>query len=294
MYKQAMKILIKTLVVTVVISLMPIVISELAPEYDGFNLEAADDTKKKKTRKRVKLPSKKAQKLLQTVQPFLEEEMWDEAIEMLAVIGTDPKFTETDRARMHWYFGYIYFAQEKYDLAIVEYENLLASEGSDFKLQNQARFSLAQLAFIKEDYRKSIKYLLAWIEEEDEPSSQGYSLIATAYFQLEDFRNARTFIETAIELAESRDIPIKVIDEETGEEVETGETKKAVARENDYLLKIAVYSELKEDLDVLPIYKILAVNYPKKRYWVGLSSFCLLYTSPSPRDQRGSRMPSSA
>ena len=271
MYKQAMKILIKTLVVTVVISLMPIVISELAPEYDGFNLEAADDTKKKKTRKRVKLPSKKAQKLLQTVQPFLEEEMWDEAIEMLAIIGTDPKFTETDRARMHWYFGYIYFAQEKYDLAIVQYENLLASEGSDFKLQNQARFSLAQLAFIKEDYRKSIKYLLAWIKEEDEPSSQGYSLIATAYFQLEDFRNARTFIETAIELAESRDIPIKVIDEETGEEVETGETKKAVARENDYLLKIAVYSELKEDLDVLPIYKILAVNFPKKRYWVGLS-----------------------
>jgi hypothetical protein len=250
---------------------MPIVISELAPEYEGFNLEAADDTKKKKTRKRVKLPSKKAQKLLQTVQPFLEEEMWDEAIEMLAVIGTDPKFTETDRARMHWYFGYIYFAQEKYDLAIVEYEKLLASEGSDFKLKNQARFSLAQLAFIKEDYRKSIKYLLAWIKEEDEPSSQGYSLIATAYFQLEDFRNARTFIETAIELAESRDIPIKVIDEETGEEVETGETKKAVARENDYLLKIAVYSELKEDLDVLPIYKILAVNFPKKRYWVGLS-----------------------
>ena len=71
MYKQSMKILVKTLVVTVVISLMPVVISELAPEYDGFNLEAAD-TKKKKTRKRVKLPSKKAQKLLQTVQPFLE------------------------------------------------------------------------------------------------------------------------------------------------------------------------------------------------------------------------------
>jgi len=270
MYKQVMNILIKTFVVTIVISLMPIVISELVPEYDGFNIEAAD-TKKKKTRKRVKLPSKKAQKLLQTVQPFLEEEMWDEAIEMLSVIGTDPKFTETDRARMNWYFGYIYFAQEKYDLAIIEYEKLLRSEGSDFKLQNQARFSLAQLAFIKEDYRKSVKYLLEWIEEEEEPSSQGYSLIATAYFQLEDFKKAKNFIEKAIEIAESRDIPIKVIDEETGEEVETGETKKAVARENDYLLKIAVYNELKEDLDVLPIYKILAVNFPKKRYWVGLS-----------------------
>ena len=27
---------------------------------------------------------------------------------------------------------------------------------------------------------------------------------------------------------------------------------------------------------------------------IGLYSICLLYTSPSPRDQRGSRMPSSA
>ena len=39
MYKQTMKILIKTLVVGVVISLIPVVISELAPEYHGFNLE---------------------------------------------------------------------------------------------------------------------------------------------------------------------------------------------------------------------------------------------------------------
>ena len=29
-------------------------------------------------------------------------------------------------------------------------------------------------------------------------------------------------------------------------------------------------------------------------YITGTSSLCLLYTSPSPRDQRGSRMPSSA
>ena len=28
--------------------------------------------------------------------------------------------------------------------------------------------------------------------------------------------------------------------------------------------------------------------------WKGTDCFCLLYTSPSPRDQRGSRMPSSA
>ena len=37
-------------------------------------------------------------------------------------------------------------------------------------------------------------------------------------------------------------------------------------------------------------YQLFLVN-EKKASW---STFCLLYTSPSPRDQRGSRMPSSA
>ena len=35
----------------------------------------------------------------------------------------------------------------------------------------------------------------------------------------------------------------------------------------------------------------MLIAYEDKRYW---DHNCLLYTSPSPRDQRGSRMPSSA
>ena len=38
----------------------------------------------------------------------------------------------------------------------------------------------------------------------------------------------------------------------------------------------------------------VADNYPGYLYCVGQSLSCLLYTSPSPRDKRQSRMPSSA
>ena len=42
-----------------------------------------------------------------------------------------------------------------------------------------------------------------------------------------------------------------------------------------------------------PEYK--KIEFPKEEYrLLGLFKYCLLYTSPSPRDQRGSRMPSSA
>ena len=37
------------------------------------------------------------------------------------------------------------------------------------------------------------------------------------------------------------------------------------------------------------------LDQPTGGFWIGtFHGFCLLYTSPSPRDQRGSRMPSSA
>ena len=36
------------------------------------------------------------------------------------------------------------------------------------------------------------------------------------------------------------------------------------------------------------------VNFPDTLIIKDMYQFCLLYTSPSPRDQRGSRMPSSA
>ena len=100
----------KTLAVGLVLSLMPLVSKVIVPDYQGFNLEAADDSKKKK-RKRIKLPSKKAQRILQEVQPLLEGEQWEEALEMLSVMETDPKFTGTDIARMLWYYVYIYFWQ---------------------------------------------------------------------------------------------------------------------------------------------------------------------------------------
>ena len=45
-------------------------------------------------------------------------------------------------------------------------------------------------------------------------------------------------------------------------------------------------NSLREDDDIVDIYQVCFPLEPVKN--------CLLYTSPSPRDQRGSRMPSSA
>ena len=214
----------KVLLIATVVSLLPVTLGVSPLDYKGSSLEAAeDDTKKKKKRRRTKLPSKKMQRILQTIVPFIEAEQWQEALlAMEPVAMPDSKFTSTDRANMYYYQGYIYFSQEKYGLAETAYKNLIAEEDSNDQERQGAIYSLSQLAYIAEDYKKSIGYLLEWLDNEEEPSSDGYGLLAQAYYQIEDFQNSVKSIDTAIEIQESRDIPIKVavLDEEGNE---TGE-----------------------------------------------------------------------
>ena len=88
-----------------ILSLLPIAVSNYFPEKEGYNLLVAEEKKKK--RKRAKLPSKKAQKIMQQVQPLLEAESWDEAEMLISQIGMGEKFSGTDRGVMYFYIGYI-------------------------------------------------------------------------------------------------------------------------------------------------------------------------------------------
>ena len=269
---------IKVLLISAVISLLPVAVGVSPLDYKGSSLEAADEKKEKKKRRRTKLPSKKAQRILQSLQPLLEAEQWNEALLALTPIANpESKFTGTDRAKMYYYQGYIYFSMEDYGRAETAYKDLIAEPDSNDQEILGALYSLSQLAYISEDYRKSIDYLLQWFDLEEMPSSDAYALLSMTYYQLEDFVSSQQNIDIAIEMQEARDIPIKVavLDDEgneTGEMIETGETVKGVAKENHYLLKMALYSELKMDLYVLPIVEKLAQNYPKKKYWTQLSA----------------------
>ena len=55
---------IKVLLISAVISLLPVAVGVSPLDYKGSSLEAADEKKEKKKRRRTKLPSKKAQRIL--------------------------------------------------------------------------------------------------------------------------------------------------------------------------------------------------------------------------------------
>ena len=142
---------------------------------------------------------------------MLEAEQWNEALLALTPIANpESKFTGTDRAKMFYYQGYIYFSMEDYGRAETAYKNLIAEPESNDQERLGALYSLSQLAYIDENYRKSIDYLLQWFDLEEVPRSDAYALLSMTYYQLEDFVSSQQNIDIAIEIEEDRDIPIKV------------------------------------------------------------------------------------
>ena len=96
---------------------MPIIVDISPIDYEGSSLSAAenDKAKTKKKRKRTKLPTRKAQKVFQQLQPLIESDLWEESVVLLSQITNDREgiYSGTDRATAWYYFGYVYFSQEQ-------------------------------------------------------------------------------------------------------------------------------------------------------------------------------------
>ena len=156
------------------------------------------------------------------------------------------------------YWGYIYFSDEDYDQAMYAYEQLLKEPEATVPLRTASLLTLAQLNLVKENWDKGIRLILQWMSEVENVTAQSYYLLASAYYQKEDFVKARSNMEEAIRLAE----------------VEGYRPK-----EGWYVLLAACFSELKDRKIIGPeyaleqqvgIYEILVNYYPKKQYFLQL------------------------
>jgi tetratricopeptide (TPR) repeat protein len=158
------------------------------------------------------------------------------------------------------YWGYIYFSDEDYDQAMYAYEQLLQEPEATIPLRTSSLLTLAQLNLVKENWDKGIALILQWMDEVETVTAQSYYLLASAYFQKEDFVRSRSAMEEAIRLAEEEGYR---------------------PRENWYVLLAACFNELKDKKIIsvaysleqqLGIYEILVNYYPKKIYFMQLAA----------------------
>lgn len=216
------------------------------------NIAYAQEQKKTYKTRRTPTIREQVYKRLAEVQEKIDEKDLVKAQEiLLKMVERGRSHNSYEQASVYNMLAYIAYSNDDYPQAIEYYEQVVVDrQGIPEGVEQATLYTLGQLHFVQEDYKKSIIYLQKWFDVAPDPGPNPYVFLAQTYYQLRQFYRAIPVVEKAIEIARTRGASIK---------------------ENWWLLLRSMYFE-REDYDkVIEILEILARDFSKREYWVQLS-----------------------
>ena len=141
---------------------------------------------------------------LTEAQELIELNQTTQGLAKLEEITHMKKLSPYEKAQLYNYYAYTYFTLERYAEAIRAYETVLAQPDLPEALQTGTLYTVAQLYFTEEKYRKAIDYINRWFAIAEKPTETAYLLKGQAYYQLEEFRNSLEPIKQAMAMVKAR------------------------------------------------------------------------------------------
>jgi predicted Zn-dependent protease len=160
------------------------------------------------------------------------------------------KLNDFEKATLWNLYAAIYRSEDDNKRAVDSYIQVLKQNNLPEGLRDNALFSLAQTFFLMEDYKKSIQVMDKWFATATDPQPDAYILEAQAYYQLQQYEQAKAPILKGLSIAKQRQQPFK---------------------ENWLGLLRAVFFELKDYGNATKVMEALVANYPKDSYLLQLS-----------------------
>lgn len=223
------------------------VMSIYTPESLAQRVSGGD---KKKTRVTATM-SEKVYKKLTAAQEVIEAGQNNEGLAMLNDLLRQKRLTSYEKAQIYNFFAYTYFTLEKYEDAIRAYRNVLRQTELPLALVLNSTYTLAQLHFIEEDYKKAIQLMNEWFTLTEQPTLTAYMILGQAYYQIEDYKRSLVPLNKAYSLVKSR-----------GNQ----------PRENLLLLLRANYYNVGDFKSMIGVLKETVQLYPKSAYWITMGS----------------------
>ena len=182
-----------------------------------------------------------------------------EAFEVLdQVKSKHSSMNSYEQAMMYNFYGFIHYAVENYDQAIVAFENVVLQQPIPKTFEQATLFSLAQLHMMRGNFDKTILKIEQWetIQNSLYPNSdmpaKNLVLKAQAMYQKQDYAASSGYINAAVQQVETNDLGFQV-DEQW------------------YVLQRAVYFELKQPENVKNVLLKLVKNFEAPKYWLQLA-----------------------
>jgi tetratricopeptide (TPR) repeat protein len=241
---------------------LPVVGGLLAPVAGDVGLglaqAAEQQAKPKKSTRRTPAIRAKVFETLNEAQVAAEEKRYNDALKILAELRDKSgrgALNSYELANLYNLFAFVYFTQENYDKALEAYNNVVKQPDIPEAMELNTKYTIAQLYFVKEDYKNGVSTLLEWFKfkkEMQEPVGAGaYALLAQGYYQLKDLDKALKYIEVAIDDYQSRG---------------------KVPKEQWWGLQRYLYYEKNDIKKVVAILEETMKHYQKKAYWLQLSA----------------------
>lgn len=169
--------------------------------------------------------------------------------EMIAKGGKNA-LNSYELANVYNLYAFIKYSREDYSGALREYEKVVAQPDIPLAMEINTRYTIAQLYFVQEQWKKGIDALLRWFDMAENPPANAYVLLAQGYYQQKDYNRSLTNVEKAISMYKAK-----------------GKTPK----EQWYNLARFLYFEKNNIPKTVEVLEELLKHYPKKNYWVQLS-----------------------
>ena len=149
------------------------------------------------------LLSKETYDLLNEVRGAMEENRYQFVVQKLNThLGKD-NIKPYDTAVINQTLGYAHNSLENYKQSKESFIKAISANALPDKVTHELTYIIAQLYIRSEKYREGLDYLDKWFEKEINPSAEAHLLMASAYYQINQFKKLITHAKSAIEKSDA-------------------------------------------------------------------------------------------
>lgn len=174
----------------------------------------------------------------------------EKILDGMVAAGGKKALNSYELANVYNLYAFIYYSQENYGKALKAYENVVSQPDIPLAMEINTRYTIAQLYFVQEDWKRGIDALLKWFDMTETPNANAYVLLSQGYYQMKDYDKALLNVEKAISMYNE---------------------KGKLPKEQWYNLARFLYFEKGDINKTVDVLEILLTHYPKKQYWVQVS-----------------------